>query len=118
MTVVATSLAAIEALQAVQRGNLDVDLINPRTIKPLDEKIILDSVAKTGRLLVIDYDFPFCGFAAEICAMVAEKGFSSLKAPVQRMTFPECSMPASGILEKEFYPSVEKIGARIRELLR
>jgi pyruvate dehydrogenase E1 component beta subunit len=117
MTVVATSLAAIEALKACAQANLDVDLINPRTIKPLDEKIILDSVAKTGRLLVIDYDFPFCGFAAEVCAMVAEKGFSSLKAPVQRMTFPECSMPASGILEKAFYPSVEKIVERIQKLL-
>jgi pyruvate dehydrogenase E1 component beta subunit len=117
MTVVATSLAAIEALKACEQGNLDVELINPRTVKPLDEKLILESVARTGRLLVIDYDFPFCGFAAEVCAMVAEKGFSSLKAPVRRMTFPECSMPASGVLEKAFYPSVEKINARISELL-
>jgi pyruvate dehydrogenase E1 component beta subunit len=83
----------------------------------LDEEIILDSVAKTGRLLVIDYDFPFCGFASEVCAMVAERGFSSLKAPIQRMTFPECSMPASGILEKAFYPSVDKIIERIQKIL-
>ena len=118
LTVVATSIAAIDALNACKQAKLDVDLIDPRTLKPLDEEIILQSVKKTGRLLVIDYDFPFCGFASEVCAMVAEKGFNYLKGPVQRMTFPECSMPASGILEKAFYPSTEKIASRIQEILR
>ena len=63
LTVVATSLAAIHTLTACEQRGLDVDLIDPRTIKPLDEELILDSVAKTGRLLVVDYDFPFGGFA-------------------------------------------------------
>lgn len=116
-TVVATSMAAIDALNGCQRHNLDVDLIDPRTLKPLDEELILSSVRKTGRILVVDYDYPSCGFAAEVCAMVAEKGFSSLKSPVQRLTFPECSMPASGILERQYYPNPDKIATRIKAML-
>ncbi|MDB6112520.1 MAG: pyruvate/2-oxoglutarate dehydrogenase complex, dehydrogenase component beta subunit [Pedosphaera sp.] len=117
LTVVATSAAVIDTLNGCEKHNLDVEVIDPRTLKPLDEGMILESVAKTGRLLVVDYDYPSCGFAAEVCAMVAEKGFASLKAPVQRYTFPESSMPASGILERAYYPNPDKIAARIKEML-
>jgi pyruvate dehydrogenase E1 component beta subunit len=117
LTVVASSIAAIDTLNACEKDNLDVEVIDPRTVKPLDETLILESIKKTGRLLVVDYDFPVCGFASEVCALAAEKGFGYLRAPVARITFPECSMPASAILEKAFYPSSEKIGARIRQIL-
>ena len=117
LTVVATSIAAIDALNACEENNFDVEVIDPRTLKPLDEMLILESVKKTGNLLVVDYDFPMCGFASEVCALVAEKGFKYLKGPASRMTFPECSMPASGVLEKVFYPSSEKISARIIEII-
>ena len=117
LTAVATSIAAIDTLNACEENNLNVEVIDPRTLKPLDEDLILESVKKTGRLLVVDYDFSFAGFASEVCARVAEKGFGYLKAPVNRITFPECSMPASGILERAFYPSSEKIAARIKEIL-
>jgi acetoin:2,6-dichlorophenolindophenol oxidoreductase subunit beta len=117
LTVVASSIAAIDTLNGCEKYNLDVEIIDPRTLKPLDEEMILDSVKKTGRLLVVDYDYPVCGFAAEVCALVAEKGFHSLKAPVQRLTFPECSMPASGILERAYYPNPDKIAARVKEML-
>ena len=117
LTVVATSLAVIDALNAISQHNLDVELLDPRWLKPLDEELILSSVRKTGRLLVVDYDFPACGFAAEVCALVAEKAANHLKCPVQRMTFPECSMPASGVLEKVYYPNPETIAARIRSIL-
>jgi pyruvate/2-oxoglutarate/acetoin dehydrogenase E1 component len=117
LTAVATSIAAIDTLNACEQHGLDVEVIDPRTLKPLDDDLILKSVEKTGRLLVVDYDFPVCGFAAEVCAMVAEKAFRYLRAPVHRMTFPECSMPASGILERAFYPSSEKIATRIKEIL-
>ena len=108
---------AAEVLAACQEEDLDVELIDPRTVKPLDEEIILESVKKTGRLLAVDYDFPFAGFASEVCAMVAEKGFRYLKDPVSRITFPESSMPASGILERAFHPSAAKIAVRIKEIL-
>jgi acetoin:2,6-dichlorophenolindophenol oxidoreductase subunit beta len=117
LTVVATSLAVIDALNGITKHNLDVELVDPRCLKPLDEDLILSSVRKTGRLLVVDYDFPACGFAAEVCAVVAEKGASDLKCPVQRMTFPECPMPASGVLEKVYYPNADTIAARIKSIL-
>lgn len=118
LTVVATSIAAIDTLNACEENNLDVEVIDPQTLKPLDEGLILASLKKTGRFLVIDYDYPFAGFASEACAMVAEKGSGCLKAPIRRLTFPECSMPASMILERAFYPSSEKIGACIKEILK
>lgn len=117
LTIVATSIAVIDTLNACIEDNFDVEIIDPRTLNPLDEDLILNSIKKTGHLLVVDYDFPMCSFASEVCAMVAEKGFGYLKGPVHRYTFPECHMPASGILEKEFYPNPEKIADRIREIL-
>ena len=117
LTVVATSIAVIDTLNACVENNLDVEIIDPRTLKPLDETIILDSVKKTGRLLVVDYDYPMNGFASEVCALVAEKGFESLKAPARRITFPDCSMPASGILEKAYYPNSTKIASVIKDIL-
>ena len=117
LTVVALSMAAIDTLNACEKHNLDAEIIDPRTLKPLDEDLILQSIAKTGRLLVVDYDSPVCSFASEVCALAAEKGFASLKAPVQRYTFPDCPMPASGILERAFYPNPDKIAARIRGML-
>jgi pyruvate dehydrogenase E1 component beta subunit len=117
LTVVATSLAVVDALNAITAHSLDVELIDPRCLKPLDEELILASVRKTGRLLVVDYDFPACGFAAEVCAMVAEKAANHLKRPVRRITFPECSMPASGVLEQAYYPGPDTIAACIKSIL-
>jgi acetoin:2,6-dichlorophenolindophenol oxidoreductase subunit beta len=117
LTVVATSLAVIDVLNALSKNKLDVELIDPRCLKPLDEELILDSARKTGRLLVVDYDYPACGFAAEVCALVAEKAGSHLKCPVQRMTFPECPMPASGGLEKVYYPNPDTLAARMKSML-
>lgn len=117
LTVVAASMAAVDALRACEENGFDVEVIDPRTIKPLDDQLIIESVKKTGQLLVIDYDFPFAGFAAEVCARAAEHAFRYLKAPVRRLTFPECSMPASGVLEKAYYPSVARIAEHIRAIL-
>jgi pyruvate/2-oxoglutarate/acetoin dehydrogenase E1 component len=116
-TVVATSMAVSDTLNAIAKHKLDVELIDPRCLKPLDEELILASVRKTGHLLVVDYDYPACGFAAEVCAMVAEKASSALKRPVQRLTFPDCPMPASGVLEKAYYPNADTIAARIKSIL-
>jgi pyruvate/2-oxoglutarate/acetoin dehydrogenase E1 component len=115
-TVVAASLAAMHALKAIEDEDLDVDLIDPRTIKPLDIESILTSVRKTGKLLVIDYDSPFGGVAAEICARVTEEAFDALQAAPMRLSFPDEGMPASGPLERAYYPTPASIAAKIREL--
>ncbi len=117
LTVVATSLAAAHTQKACDDHDLDIDLIDPRTIKPLDTELILDSVQKTGRLLVIDYDFPFGGFGAEVCAMVTEQAFDALKAPPQRLGFPDANMPASGPLERAYYPTPDRIAETVRQMV-
>ncbi len=117
LTVVAPSLAAMHALTACKREQLDVDLIDPRTIKPLDLETIVESVRRTGRLLVVDYDFPFGGFAAEVCAQVTERAFEALRQPPQRICFPDRGMPSSGLLERAYYPTPERLGAAMRSMI-
>ena len=106
ITVVATSFMAHESMKAVQeleKEGIDVEFIDPRTVKPIDQDLILKSVMKTGRLLVVDGGWKTCGLAAEISAMVSESVFEYLKAPIKRLTLPDCPAPASAELEKEFY---------------
>lgn len=117
LTVVATSLAAVHARLACEANALDVDLLDPRTIKPLDIDSIVASVQRTGRLLVVDYDFPFGGFAAEVCAQVAERAHGALRRPPQRICFPDRGMPSSGILERAYYPTPERLAAAMQNLL-
>lgn len=117
LTVVAPSLAAIHCLLACQQQRLDVDLLDPRTIKPLDIDTIVGSVQRTGRLLVVDYDFPFGGFAAEVCAQVTERALEHLKAPPRRISFPDRGMPASGPLEREYYQTPERLAAAMRAMI-
>ncbi|HHI79269.1 MAG TPA: alpha-ketoacid dehydrogenase subunit beta [Planctomycetes bacterium] len=117
LTIVAPSLAAIHSLQACEEHDLDVDLIDPRTIKPLDRELILDSVRRTGRLLVVDYDSPVCGFASEVLALVAEEAPEALLAGAQKMTFPDVPMPASGVLERRYYPDPDRIAAKAKAMI-
>ena len=115
ITVVAASFMAHESMKAVQeleKEGIDVEFIDPRTVKPIDQDLILKSVMKTGRLLVVDGGWKTCGLAAEISAMVSESVFEYLKAPIKRVTLPDCPAPASAELEKEFYKySVDIVGA-------
>ena len=106
ITLIAASFMAYESMKAVQeleKEGIDVELIDPRTVKPIDQDLILKSVMKTGRLLVVDGGWKTCGLAAEISAMVSESVFEYLKAPIKRLTLPDCPAPASAELEKEFY---------------
>lgn len=117
LTVVANSLAAVHTLNAVRARGLDVDLIDPRTIKPLDVDTIVESVRRTGRLLVVDYDFPFGGFGAEVVAAVTERAFDALQAPPQRIAFPDRGMPSSGVLERAYYPTQDRLIAALEQAL-
>jgi pyruvate dehydrogenase E1 component beta subunit len=108
------SLAAAEALQA---EGISVEVIDPRTSSPLDEDTILESVAKTGRLVVVDEAYPRCGMAADVAALVASKGFSDLRAPVVLVTPPHTPIPFSPVLEAAYLPNPEKIAAAIRRVM-
>jgi pyruvate dehydrogenase E1 component beta subunit len=103
-TVVASSYLVPEALKAAESAkDLDVEVIDVRSLKPLDESTILESIRKTGRLVVADGGWKSCGFAAEIAALAAEKAFDSLKAPVIRVTLPDAPAPTSRSLEQAYY---------------
>ena len=112
ITIVGTSWMAYEALHAAEeltRHNVDAEVINLHTIRPLDETTILDSIKKTGHLIVADTSWELCGVASEIAALAAEKAWHSLKAPVIRIALPNCPAPVSAKLEEAFYPKASTI---------
>jgi len=120
-TVVATSYMVIEASRAaesLENEGIDVEVIDLRSLKPLDERLLFDSVRKTGRLVVADGGWKTCGVAAEISALVAEKSFSYLKAPILRVSLPDIPAPASSPLEKAFYPDSNDIILSVKRVLQ
>ena len=120
VTVVATSLMVhycLAAAEALAKEGIDVEVVDPRTLVPLDEKTILDSVSRTGRLVVVDECPLRAGIASEIAATVAERGFRYLKAPIVRVTRPDVPVPYSLPLENFVTPDPEKIASAVRRVL-
>lgn len=111
---VGTCMAAADTLAA---AGVDAEVIDLRSLKPLDEDAILRSVAKTGRLVVVHEASRLCGVGAEIAALVAEKAFASLRAPVLRLTGPDAPAPASFPLEQAFVPQADAVVAAVRSLM-
>lgn len=120
VTIVALGSRVAEALAAADIGareGLSIEVIDPRTLVPLDKETILKSVAKTGRLVVVEVAHRTCGAAGEIAAIVAEEGFWSLKAPIKRLTTPDTHIPFSPLLEQQLYPQASQILTAIHELM-
>jgi pyruvate/2-oxoglutarate/acetoin dehydrogenase E1 component len=120
VTLVAVSYMAHEAANATEHlaaCGIDVENIDLRTVKPVDKDLILTSVRKTGRLVIADGGWKSFGVAAEISALVCEKVFDCLKSPVVRVTLPDCPAPASGPLEKVYYPTWENIAHAVEHLV-
>jgi acetoin:2,6-dichlorophenolindophenol oxidoreductase subunit beta len=111
---VSRALAVANTLAA---EGISVEVVDPRTTSPLDEDAILDSVAKTGRLVIVDESPPRCGLAADVSSMVADKGFGSLKAPIGKVTCPHTPVPFAPNLEDEFMPNPRRIEAAARAAL-
>jgi pyruvate dehydrogenase E1 component beta subunit len=105
------------AADRLAKEGMGCDVIDLRTTSPLDEEAILDSVENTGRLIVADESPPRCSLAADIAALVASKGFSSLKAPVALVTAPHTPIPFARELEKAYLPSAANIEAAVRKTL-
>ncbi len=120
VTIVAASYMVNESIlaaEALAKEGAGVEVVDVRSISPLDHETILSSVNKTGRLLVVDTSWSAFGFAAEVAAVAAEKGFASLKSPVRRMGLAPSPTPASWALEKVFYPNATTISAECRALV-
>ncbi len=108
---------ALEAAEALASEGVSVEVVDPRTLSPLDEDTILDSVRKTRRLVVVDEDNPHCSMAADLVALVTTKAFDHLDAPPQMVTAPHTPVPFSPTLEDFYVPSAEKIATAIRATL-
>jgi pyruvate dehydrogenase E1 component beta subunit len=120
LTIVATMLMvyrALEAAERLEREGISAEVIDLRSLLPLDEATVLDSVTRTGHLLLVDEDHRTCGWTAEVAALAAEKALSSLRAPVRRVTPPDVPTPFSPALERLWIPSADRIFDAALELV-
>jgi pyruvate dehydrogenase E1 component beta subunit len=120
VTIVATSLQVQRSLAAAVQlaaEGIDVEVVDPRTIVPLDREAILASVGRTHRLVVVDECHRSCGLAAEISATVAEEAFDELRAPIRRVVTEDVPIPFSRTLEETVQPTEAKIVAAVRSVM-
>ena len=120
VTVVAIGAAmrpALDAAKALAEEGISVELIDPRTLKPLDMGTIIGSLAKTGRLVLVENAHRMANLSAEIAATIAEEAFGTLKKPICRLSAPDVHVPFSPVLEKVVYPSTEQIIAAVKALV-
>ncbi len=120
VTVIATSLEVQRSLNVADqlaREGIQVEVVDPRTVAPLDFATLLASVEKTGRVVIVDQCHKSCGIAAELAARIAEEGFDKLKAPIRRVTAPDVPIPFSPPLEEFVTPTEARIIEAIRSVL-
>jgi pyruvate/2-oxoglutarate/acetoin dehydrogenase E1 component len=120
VTIVATSRMVLLALEAAERlagKGISVEVVDPRTLVPLDKKTILDSVRKTNRLIILDEAYGPCGLGGEIAAIVADEAFYYLDAPIKRIHSRSVPDPSSPPLEKAMLPSLDQVIAAVNEVL-
>jgi pyruvate/2-oxoglutarate/acetoin dehydrogenase E1 component len=111
-----TVYQALEAASILEKEGISVEVVDPRSLFPLDEQTVLNSVKKTGRLIVVDEDYSRCNMASEISSIVAEKGFNYLDAPIRKVVSLHAPVPFSPVLENEFLPNAGKIAKAAREM--
>ncbi|WP_439399748.1 transketolase C-terminal domain-containing protein [Bradyrhizobium sp. PMVTL-01] len=107
----------MEAVDSLAEEGISVEVIDPRTLKPLDHEAFQTSVAKTGRLVIVDNAHGVCSVGSEIAAVFAEEAFDLLRRSIVRLSAPNIHVPFSPALEKDFYPTKERIIDAVRRLL-
>jgi len=120
VTIVAASYMTLEALRAAQmlaEDGVRAEVIDMRTLRPLDDSLILESVGKTGRLIVADTGWKTVGFGAEIVARVAEAALGDLKSPPRRLALADCPTPTTPALANYYYPRAVHIVNTVRRML-
>jgi acetoin:2,6-dichlorophenolindophenol oxidoreductase subunit beta len=108
---------ALEAANAMAKAGIDAEVIDPRTLVPFDSEAVLASVKKTGRLVVCDEARERCSAASEIAAMVADRGFGLLKAPIKRVAVPNVCLPYAPNAEARVLPNADTIARTCREVV-
>ncbi len=116
VTIGSTVRTCLDAAQLLAESGIEAEVIDLRTVVPLDEEAVLASIARTGRLVVVDESRDRCGAGSYIAALAADKGFKSLKAPVKRVNIPNVAIPYAPGAEAEVLPSVEKIVAAVNQI--
>jgi acetoin:2,6-dichlorophenolindophenol oxidoreductase subunit beta len=109
---------SLQAAEELSKEGVEVEVIDPRSYSPLDEETILESVARTGYLVIVDESYPRCNLATDIAALVADKGFDNLKGPIKRITAPHTPVPFSPPMEDFYLPSSDRISETVRLLLK
>lgn len=120
VTVIALSAMvpkAVEVADKLAKSGVSVEVIDPRTTSPLDEDALVESAARTGRVVIVDESPPRCSLASDIAALIGERSFRFLKAPVRRVTAPHTPVPFSPALEDAYIPSAAKIEQAVRDVL-
>jgi pyruvate dehydrogenase E1 component beta subunit len=107
---------ALQAAEALERDGIAAEVLDLRSLQPLDEAAILATLEKTGKLVVIDESTPRCGIASDVAALCVDRGFDFLNAPVKKVTAPHTPVPFSAVLEDAFIPSADRVVAAVREL--
>ena len=107
---------ALEAAETINNDGISVEVIDLRSIFPIDEETILKSVEKTSNLVILQEDGPFSSIASEISSFVADKGFWTLDNPIAKVTSPNTHIPFAPVLEDSFIPSIENVIKVIKEL--
>jgi pyruvate dehydrogenase E1 component beta subunit len=108
---------SLEAATALAKEGIDCEVIDLRTLSPLDIDTVLDSVTKTGRLVCVDEANPRCSIAADVSAQVAQKAFGALKGPIEMVCAPHAPVPFTPVLEDAYIPSAAQIAAAVKRTL-
>ncbi|MFZ4620003.1 MAG: transketolase C-terminal domain-containing protein, partial [Bacteroidota bacterium] len=108
---------ALKAAEELQKEGISAEVIDPRTIRPLDEELILESVRKTNRCVIVEDSWPFASVGTEIAHRIHTKAFDDLDAPVEKINSADVPMPYAENLEHEALPSPEKVIAAVKKVL-
>jgi pyruvate dehydrogenase E1 component beta subunit len=111
-----TMYRALAAAEMLAKDGIEAEVIDPRTLVPLDKELILESVRKTGRLVIVEEDNLTGGWAGEIAAIVAEEAFFWLDAPIKRVSAPDVPPPFAPVMEQFYVPSAERVVAAVKAL--
>jgi pyruvate dehydrogenase E1 component beta subunit len=110
--------AAVSAANSLASQGVSCEIVDLRTTSPLDETTVLETVRRTGRVVVLDEAPPRCGIASDLCALIAERAFASLRAPVVKITAPHAPVPFSPLLERKYLPDAELVCAAVTRLMK
>lgn len=117
VTIAGCLVPALAAAALLEKDGIGVEVVDLRTIVPMDKEAILASVAKTGRLVIVDNSHKVGSVASEIAAVVSEEGFDSLRKPIRRVAVPSVHIPYNQALERQLFPTRDRIAEAVRSLL-